>query len=127
MIRYRALLLSAILLLGGCTSQPPAASPQPARPTLDRAVLSLSATRRTASGNIVIPTNTIISYAGLPGVFVLSHHGRARFRLIKIGKALDGQSEILSGLRGDESLVLPPFQGVLDGSPIHITRTEGTP
>ncbi|MDA8390774.1 MAG: hypothetical protein M0Z76_08620 [Gammaproteobacteria bacterium] len=127
MIRHRALLLSLALLLAGCTGKPPAPSPEPPRPVVDRAVLTLSAAAHTPSGNIMVPTDAIIDYAGLPGVFVLSAHDRARFRLIKVGKARNGKSEILSGLRGDETLVLPPFDGVFDGSPIHITRTEGTP
>ncbi len=127
MKRSRIWLAGLCLALAGCTHRPPPASPQPLRPTVDRAVLALSAADRTARGNIVIPTDSIVDYAGLPGVFVLDAHGRARFRLIKIGKPHDGTSEILSGLEGNETLVLPPFQGVFDGSPVHVIRTKGSP
>lgn len=126
MNRVRILLVIGALLIAGCTSKPPAPSPEPQRPTVDRAVIVLSGADRTARGNVLIPTDSIVDFAGLPGVFVLSPHRRARFRLIKIGKRHGGESEILSGLLGDETLVLPPFKGVYDGSPVHVIGKEGS-
>ena len=118
---------AAMLLLAACAHKPPPAPPA-ARPPVTRATLRLHAPADLdAHGDVVIPKDAIIHQGGLPGVFVLSPRGRARFRLIKIGAIGPRVAQILSGLRGNETLVLPPFRGVYDGSPIHppITTRRG--
>ena len=119
---------AAMLLLGACAHKPPPPAPPAARPPVTRATLRLPAPADLdAHGDVVIPKDAIIHQGGLPGVFVLSPRGRARFRLIKIGAIGPRVAQILSGLRGNETLVLPPFRGVYDGSPIHppITTRRG--
>lgn len=114
------LLIGLGLFLNGCTHKPPRPAPPAARPVVARRTLTL---RRPADldahGDVVIPRIAIVRRGGIPSVFVLSKHGRARLRLIKIGATTAHRAEILSGLNGDETLVLPPFRGVFDGSPIH--------
>ncbi len=68
--------------------------------------------------SILIPRAALIERAGLPGVFVMSTDGRARFRLVRPGKIQGDKIEILSGLRGGESLVVGDLDAVRDGSPI---------
>ncbi len=119
---------AAMLLLAACAHKPPPPAPPAARPPVTRATLRLHAPADLdAHGDVVIPKDAIIHQGGLPGVFVLSPRGRARFRLIKIGAIGPRVAQILSGLRGNETLVLPPFRGVYDGSPIHppITTRRG--
>ena len=55
---------------------------------------------------------------GIPGVFVLSEAGEARFRLVRPCRTSDSLVEILSGLHGNETLVLGDLAAVHDGSPI---------
>ncbi|WP_298186115.1 hypothetical protein [Acidiferrobacter sp.] len=116
--------LAAMLLMVACARKPPMPAPAAARPTVTRATLRLQTPADLDThGDVVIPMNAIVHQGSLPGVFVLSPHGRARFRLIKIGATRDGRAQILSGLNGNETLVLPPFHGVYDGSPVHPLTT----
>lgn len=116
----RGALIATGLFLTGCTHKPPRPAPPAVRPVVRRPTLTL---RRPADldahGDVVIPRAAIVYRGGIPSVFVLSQHGRARLRLIKIGATTTYRAEILSGLNGNETLVLPPFHGVYDGSPVH--------
>ncbi len=116
--------LAAMLLIAACAHTPPPPAPPAVRPPVTRATLRLhTPTDLDAQGDVVIPKDAITHLGGLPGVFVLSPHGRARFRLIKIGATTARLAQVLSGLDGHETLVLPPFRGVYDGSPIHPPTT----
>lgn len=67
---------------------------------------------------IRIPRQALVERGGIPGVFVLSKEAQARFRMVRAGRTFDAQVEILSGLHGDETLVLGDLAAVHDGSPI---------
>lgn len=115
----RALLLLGFLTLTACTQTPPPPSVQPVLARLTRATLTLHIPQNLNRwGDVIIPTRALTRVGGYPGVFVLSAHNRSRFRLVKIGKIKGPWTEILSGLNGTETLVLPPFRHVYDGSPI---------
>lgn len=106
-----------VLLLGlltACGGPPPPAS-APSVPRLERATLTLPTT---GTKNISIPHTALVERAGLPGVFVLSADSQARFRLVRPGKMRGAEIEILSGLRGGETLVVGDLGAVRDGSPI---------
>ena len=109
-------LLSAVLLFTGCQKKPPA--PPPSLPQMDRPVFSLQV-KPAELLRIRIPRQALVERGGIPGVFVLSPAGEARFRMVRPGGAQDAQVEILSGLRGDETLVLGNLADVHDGSPIN--------
>ena len=137
------LTLSAILLLAlpfaGCEKKPDV--PPPSLPRLERPVLSLNAIilsgtkldahsapaggapgmARIKPGDLKkprIPRQALMERGGIPGVFVLNEAGEARFRMVRAGGVNDAQVEILSGLHGDETLVLGNLSAVHDGSPI---------
>ena len=108
-------MLSA-LPLAGCQKKPPA--PPPSLPQVDRPVFSLQVTPAELL-RIRIPRQALVERGGIPGVFVLSPAGEARFRMVRSGGTLGAQVEILSGLHGDETLVLGDLAEVHDGSPIN--------
>lgn len=108
-------MLSA-LALAGCQKKPP--SPPPSLPKVDRPVLSLQV-KPAELFRIRIPRQALVERGGVPGVFVLSPAGEARFRMVRSGGTLGAQVEILSGLHGDETLVLGDLAEVHDGSPIN--------
>jgi hypothetical protein len=103
------------LSLAGCGDQ--AATPPLELPSLQRPVITLQAAPRAQAPRLFIPAGAYVERSGLPGVFVLSE-GQARFRMVRIGKRGAGQLEVLSGLRGDETLVLGDLAQMHDGSPI---------
>jgi hypothetical protein len=49
---------------------------------------------------------------------VLNPSGEARFRMVRPGRVVGGETEILAGLAGDETLVLGELKTLHDGSPI---------
>lgn len=115
---YLLLLVVAFLLslaLAGCDKKPPEAPPS--LPRVERPVLALDV-KPGATLRIKIPRAVLVERGGVPGVFVLSEAGEARFRLVRPGRTGDAQVEILSGLHGTETLVLGDLAAVHDGTPI---------
>ena len=110
-----------LLAFGACARHAPQPTPPNRLPVVARMVVVLRTPQdRDAHGDIVIPRSAITTLGGLPGVFILSHHGRARFRLVKVGTKGAATAEILSGLGGHETLILPPFRHLYDGSPVRV-------
>ena len=103
------------LALAGCQKKP---SPPPSLPNVDRPVLSLQV-KPAELLRIRIPRQALVERGGVAGVFVLNPAGEARFRMVRSGGTLGVQVEILSGLHGDETLVLGDLAEVHDGSPIN--------
>lgn len=60
-----------------------------------------------ADGRLRVSATAVVERAGVPGVFIV-HEGRARFRMVKTGGLLSGSLVILSGLRGDEQIIVHP-------------------
>jgi hypothetical protein len=113
----RLVLVAMLFALGlaGCQKKPPAAPPS--LPQMNRPVFSLQV-KPAELLRIRIPRQALVERGGVPGVFVLSPAGEARFRMVRSGGTLGAQVEILSGLHGDETLVLGDLAEVHDGSPI---------
>jgi hypothetical protein len=114
-------LIAAALPLTACKKKPEV--PPPSLPRVERPMLTLHV-KADELAKLLIPRQALAERGGMPGVFVLQETGvqppatQARFRLVRTGRVRDGQVEILSGLRGDETLVLGDLTAVHDGSPI---------
>lgn len=110
-IRPLSVLAVVTLLLAGCEKK----AVEPSMPTaLQRPVLSLEL----KAGRVLVPHPVLVERSGVPGVFVLSAENQARFRMVRTGKRINGQTEILSGLSGNETLVTGELGNVHDGSTI---------
>jgi hypothetical protein len=124
--RQRLLIGIAMLTLAGCHGKPGTAPVS--LPRLERPVLTLHG-KPDEQPKIRIPRPALVERGGIPGVFVLSEAGEARFRMVRAGDVKGKQAEILSGLHGDEMLVLGDLSAVHDGSPIETVnsgKTENT-
>ncbi|MHB8455778.1 MAG: hypothetical protein ACYDDO_14040 [Acidiferrobacterales bacterium] len=118
-LRQRLRMIFAVLALQGlaaCGSQPP--SPPLVLPQLQRPLVKLQPAK-SAEAQVLIPRDAFLLRGGLPGVFVLQN-GRARFRMIKAGRTQGDRLEVLSGLSGDETLVVGNLADVHDGTPIAV-------
>jgi len=51
----------------------------------------------------------------LEGVFVVDDHGLMTYRLVRTGKVYQDKSEILSGLKGGEKVVVEGMEKAIDG------------
>lgn len=121
----RGLLLGALALLTGCEHGPAPSAPT-ALPALERAVFRVDA--GTASTlNVQIPRAAFIERGGLPGVFVLDPTGRARFRLVRLGKISGDRFEVISGVRAGDLLLRGDLTQVRDGSPITTKNASNAP
>ena len=105
-----SVLAVVMLLLAGCDKKNTVEPSVPA--ALQRPVLSLEP----KAGRVLVPHSALIERSGVPGVFVLSGEDQARFRMVRTGKRMHDQVEILSGLRGNETLVTGELSNVHDGS-----------
>jgi hypothetical protein len=112
-VRIFSVVAVTALLLAGCGEK--AALPVPVA-ALERPVLTLDA----QAGRVLVPQALLIERGGVPGVFVLSAENQARFRMVRTGKTVNNRVEILSGLRGSETLVTGDLRDVHDGSPVKI-------
>jgi|YelNatPaOPRAMG01_1025707.scaffolds.fasta_scaffold00868_2 RND family efflux transporter MFP subunit len=68
---------------------------------------------------IRVPSQAVILRGQMELAFVVSD-GRAQMRLVKTGKRLDGEVEIVSGLNAGEQLVVDGAAGLRDGQPVTI-------
>jgi len=55
---------------------------------------------------LAVPAHAVIQRAGIKGVFVVNAEGIAQYRMVRTGAQINGQVEILSGLRAGERIVL---------------------
>ena len=112
---YTAILAAPMFL---CACREPAATPALSLPTMERPITALKTSSDPShKARILIPRGAYVERGGLPGVYVL-HAGQARFRMVHVGKINADQMEVLSGLAGDETLVLGDLADIHDGSPI---------
>lgn len=108
-----AAIVCAYLLTAACAPEP-APTPAPALPELVRPQIALTPP---AQGNVWIPRARTVVRSGVPGVFVYEH-GRARFRMVRLGRSEGARVEVIAGLIGDEVLIGGDLGAVRDGSPI---------
>jgi len=66
---------------------------------------------------LLVPADAVTHFGQMEQVFVVDG-GRAVLRLVKTGRSLGAQIEILSGLNAGERVVLAPPAALRDGSPV---------
>jgi membrane fusion protein, multidrug efflux system len=65
---------------------------------------------------LAVPAGAIVERGQLAAVYVLDTQGIARLRIIKVGRRMGTQVEVLSGLTAGERIVLSNPHDVVDGS-----------
>lgn len=77
---------------------------------------------------LLVPRSAISSRGQLEGVYVVDGSvdpPRARLRWVRLGEEQGDRVEVLSGLSEGESYVVAPPAGLVDGSPVRVTRDAG--
>lgn len=115
-----SILLSLLILNSYAVSADDVKSGQSSRSQiqLERQVFKLSASTSNEL-KISIPRSALTLRNAIPGVFVVENN-EARFRMVRLGKINRSRVDILSGLFGNETLLLDELDAVHDGSPISI-------
>ncbi len=70
---------------------------------------------------VLVPADAVVSRGGIETVFVAAD-GVARLRLVKTGRKIDGQVEILSGLSGGEFVVARDAHLLTDGTVVEVSK-----
>ena len=73
---------------------------------------------------IRVPATALVYRNGIPGVFV-ARDGEARFRMVRTGRQANNTITVLSGLFGDETLVLADPQQLYDGMALNSNHNAG--
>lgn len=74
------------------------------------------------TGMLLIPKSAIVTQGQLDGVFVVDDAGMARYRIVRLGKSVDPQVEVVSGLSDGQRYVSDVGMAVKDG-----VKVENTP
>ncbi len=64
---------------------------------------------------LLIPKNSIVEKGQLVGVYVVDDRGSVNYRLVKLGRDFDGKSEVLSGLKSGERIIVDGVEKAVDG------------
>ncbi|BFU93350.1 MAG: RND transporter [Nitrospira sp.] len=78
------------------------------------------------SKTILVPWTAVVERGELTSVFAVGSDGIARLRWVKVGRRLDQQVEILSGVNVGESVLLDATRGI-DGAAVRIVHAAGSP
>lgn len=70
---------------------------------------------------IWVPRTAVVSHGQLTGIYLVDGEGVARFRLVRFGRVVGDEMEVLSGINEGDRYVLVPPPGLVDGA-----RVEGT-
>ncbi|MBV1875291.1 MAG: efflux RND transporter periplasmic adaptor subunit [Cycloclasticus sp.] len=73
----------------------------------------------------VIRVGSLITKAGLSGVFVVDEQQQINFRWLRLGKNTQGKIEVLVGLSGGEQIVSAPIERLRDGDFIQARDVVG--
>lgn len=67
---------------------------------------------------LAVPHSAVLERAGIHGVFVLDAQGAAQYRMVRLGSAVNGLVEVLSGLTPGERVVTGNAQAVNNGDKV---------
>lgn len=64
---------------------------------------------------LLVPQNSIVEKGQLVGVYVVDDRGNVSYRLVKLGRDFNGQSEVLAGLKDGERIIVEGVEKAVDG------------
>ena len=70
-----------------------------------------------AREGLAVPDTAVVRRGQLLAVFVVDD-GRARLRLVSVGRALEGRTEILAGVEAGDTVLVAPSAHLVDGTPV---------
>lgn len=75
--------------------------------------------------SLTVPESALVRSGQLTSVFVVDD-GRARLRVLDVGRSAEGATDVRAGLSEGESVILDPPPGLRDGTPV-TPRPRATP
>jgi multidrug efflux pump subunit AcrA (membrane-fusion protein) len=74
------------------------------------------------AGMLMIPTSALVHQGQLTGIYIVDDKQTARFRLIRIGRTLEGAVEVVSGIKAGNRYVVSPPPGIVDGARVEVSQ-----
>ncbi len=71
---------------------------------------------------LLVPVDRIISKGQLAAVYVVDEADRVRLRLVRAGRQVDGQTEILGGLSQGDRFITSQLNNLIDGQPAEVKQ-----
>jgi RND family efflux transporter MFP subunit len=68
---------------------------------------------------VTVPSGAIVERGQMETLFVLER-GKARLRLVRSGRRLDGETEVLAGLERGEPVIVSEVTQLLDSQPVEV-------
>lgn len=72
------------------------------------------------SAELVVPESAIVRRGQLELVYTVTNEGRAALTLVRTGRRLGGNIEVVAGLRGGEQIIVNPPAGLEDRDPVEV-------
>ncbi|MCZ7586227.1 MAG: efflux RND transporter periplasmic adaptor subunit [Deltaproteobacteria bacterium] len=72
--------------------------------------------------SLTVPEDRIVRHGQLSAVFVVDEADTVRLRLVREGRTMGGDVEILAGLRDGARLVVSDISSLIDGQPARVTE-----
>lgn len=79
-----------------------------------------------SASSLVLPRTAVMERGQLTGVFVVGPDTQAHLRYVKVGRSLDGDVEVLSGVNAGERVLADAAKGV-DGAKVEIMESVAAP
>jgi len=79
-----------------------------------------------SASSLVLPKTAVVERGQLTGVFVVGPDTQAHLRYVKVGRSLDGDVEVLSGVNAGERVLADAAKGV-DGAKVEIMEAVAAP
>lgn len=74
------------------------------------------------STSLTVPADRVVQHGQLSGVYIVDETDAVRLRLVRTGRAMGQDVEILSGLRDGDRLITSPTEKLIDGQPAKVTE-----
>ena len=85
------------------------------------AVADTSSATGKAEG-ILVPESSIVHKGELDGIYTISSDNQALLRWVRLGKIINGQVELLSGLAKSEKFIAHADGNLYNGAPVKIAE-----
>lgn len=77
---------------------------------------------KSSCDGLLVPIDRIISKGQLAAVYVVDETDHVRLRLVKAGRQVDGQTEILGGLSQGDRFIASDLKDLIDGQPAEVEQ-----
>ncbi len=76
------------------------------------------------TGGLLIPQSSLRDQGGLPSVFIVDNQNHARLQVVKIGRTIHSEVEVLSGLQPGDRVIVENTGVLVDGTRVRLASGQ---